>query len=216
MQVAKLQGIERGISRSSRELTVDKADSLDGTARTVDSLHFLRREPSQKSVDPDAIVIKIRDEVRRLQYLQQELAGGSKSSRTLQTSASSMSLTPEQFEKQQKYARNKKYCAIAVGVLILAGVVAGIVSLVSSLQDKNVSFSKEKGGDVPLTLQEVALHATTDDCWASIHGNVYDLTEWVNDHPGGSIYIQSICGKDGTDLYSAQHPTLWLKVYVAG
>jgi cytochrome b involved in lipid metabolism len=95
-------------------------------------------------------------------------------------------------------------------------VVAGIVSLVSSLQDKNVSFSKEKGGDVPLTLQEVALHATTDDCWASIHGNVYDLTEWVNDHPGGSIYIQSICGKDGTDLYSAQHPTLWLKVYVAG
>jgi cytochrome b involved in lipid metabolism len=216
IQVAKLQGIERGISRSSRKLTVDKADSPDGTARTVDSLHFLRREPSQKSVDPDATVIKIRDEVRRLQHRQQELAGGSKSSRTLQTSASSMSLTPEQFEKQQKYARNKKHCAIAVGVLILAGVVAGIVSLVSSLQDKNVSFiSKEKGGDVPLTLQEVALHATTDDCWASIHGNVYDLTDWVNDHPGGSIYIQSICGKDGTDLYSAQHPTLWLKVYVA-
>jgi hypothetical protein len=83
MQVAKLQGIERGISRSSRKLTVDKADSLDGTARTVDSLHLLRREPSQKSVDPDATVIKIRDEVRRLQHLQQELAGGSKSSRTL-------------------------------------------------------------------------------------------------------------------------------------
>ena len=128
-----------------------------------------------------------------------------------------MSLTPKQFEKQQKYARTRKYSAIAVGFLTLAVVVGCIVALVSFMQDKNVSFSKEKGGNTPQTLQEVALHATADDCWASIHGNVYDLTEWVNDHPGGSVYIQSVCGMDGSDLYStiAYHPSRWLKVFVA-
>ena len=217
-QVAKLQGIERGISKKGRMLTDDKADPLKGTARTArDSLHFSRQGSLHEPEGPDESVQKIHKEVRRLQDLQQGLAdGGNKSSKILRTVAD-MSLTPEQFEKQQKYTRARKYSAIALGFLTLAGVLGCIVALVSFMQDKNVSFSKEKGGNTPQTLQEVGLHATTDDCWASIHGNVYDLTEWVNDHPGGSIYIQSICGIDGTDLYStiADHPSEWLKVFVA-
>jgi cytochrome b involved in lipid metabolism len=214
-QVAILQGIERGISKNSRTLTVQKADSLNGTAQTGDSLNFSRRDSFQKPEEPDETVQKIRKEVARLQNLQKGLVGGSKSSKTLRTSASSMSLTPEQFEKQQKYTRTRKYSAIALGVLILVGVVASIVSLVGFLQDKDVSFVMEKGGNTPSTLQDVALHATTDDCWAEIHGNVYDLTDWVDDHPGGSIYIESICGKEGTYLFSTHHRSSFLNEYVA-
>jgi cytochrome b involved in lipid metabolism len=222
-QVAKLQGIERGISKKSRLLTDQKEkDSLNVTARTIcDSHHTpvdIRKEVGEslyKPKHPDERVQKIQKEVQRLQALQQGLVGGSKNSKMLRTVAS-MSLTPEQFNKQQKYARTRKYSAIVVGVLLLAGAVGGIVSLVSFMQDENISFRKEKGGNTPQTLQEVALHATTDDCWASIHGNVYDLTEWVNEHPGGSNYIQSVCGMDGTTLYStiSYHPSRWLKVFV--
>jgi cytochrome b involved in lipid metabolism len=225
-QVEKLQGIERGISKSSRTLTVEKRDSsLSGTAapscdslhfsrRGSDSFHFSRRASFQKPEEPDETVQKIRKEVRRLQDLQQGLilAGDSKSTSKMLRTSASMSLTPEQFKKQQEYARRKKYSAIAFGVVILAGVVAGvavgIVSLVSFVKDDE---KNDKGGNTPSTLQEVALHATTDDCWAAIHdSNVYDLTDWVDDHPGGSIFIEAICGKEGTDLFSTEHPSSWL------
>jgi cytochrome b involved in lipid metabolism len=208
-QVAKVQGIERGISKKSRVLTDQKADSLNDTARTLNVT--AQTAIGDSSHDPE----DLHKEVQRFQALQQGLVDGTKPSKTLLTVAN-MSLTPEQIEEQQNYTRTRKYSAIVVGVLLLAGIVGGIASLVSFMQDENISFRKEKGGNTPQTLQEVALHATTDDCWASIHGNVYDLTEWVNEHPGGSIYIQSVCGRDGTILYSttAYHPSRWLKVFV--
>jgi cytochrome b involved in lipid metabolism len=211
--VAKLQGIERGIFKNSRKLTVEKGDSLNGSGR--DSLRGSRRGSIKKPEDPDETVQNIRKEILRLQDLERGLVGGSKSSKKLRTPSSMMSLTPEQLEKHQKYTRAKKYSAIVVGVLIMAGVVAGIVSLVNFLQDNNISFTQVQGGNTPSTLGEVALHATPDDCWAALDGDVYDLTVWVDTHPGGSIYIQSICGNDGTDIFIAQHPSSFLKAYVA-
>lgn len=52
---------------------------------------------------------------------------------------------------------------------------------------------------------EVAQHATTDDCWTIIDGDVYDVTPFVNRHPGGAAAISTICGADGTSLFSGQH-----------
>lgn len=45
--------------------------------------------------------------------------------------------------------------------------------------------------------------ATT--CWSAVNGTVYDLTSWVNAHPGGKAAILMICGKDGSALFNAQH-----------
>jgi len=59
--------------------------------------------------------------------------------------------------------------------------------------------------NLPLTLDEVKKHNSADDCWSIIDGNVYDLTNWVNSHPGGSSRITSICGKDGTSNFLGQH-----------
>jgi cytochrome b involved in lipid metabolism len=42
-------------------------------------------------------------------------------------------------------------------------------------------------------------------CWSIIDGKVYDLTRWIDSHPGGPSYIQFICGKDGTSSFKAQH-----------
>ena len=37
-----------------------------------------------------------------------------------------------------------------------------------------------------IPLSEVALHSSGDDCWSAVDGNVYDLTKWISEHPGGS------------------------------
>lgn len=55
------------------------------------------------------------------------------------------------------------------------------------------------------SMAEVAKHAGASSCWTAINGNVYDLTKWVNQHPGGPQVILGICGKDGTAAFTAQH-----------
>lgn len=55
------------------------------------------------------------------------------------------------------------------------------------------------------TLEDVAMHATKDDCWTAIDGVVYDLTKFVSAHPGGDDKIIGLCGKDGTDAFNGQH-----------
>ena len=56
-----------------------------------------------------------------------------------------------------------------------------------------------------IALTEVAQHATADDCWSVVNGNVYDLTQWINEHPGGSGPIESMCGVDATTAFNNQH-----------
>jgi cytochrome b involved in lipid metabolism len=55
------------------------------------------------------------------------------------------------------------------------------------------------------TMEEVSKHNSKESCWSAIRGKVYDLTSWVNKHPGGPDRILRICGKDGTDLFIKQH-----------
>jgi cytochrome b involved in lipid metabolism len=55
------------------------------------------------------------------------------------------------------------------------------------------------------TATEVAKHTSATDCWSVINGQVYDLTSYVNGHPGGASLIKAICGKDGTSSFAGQH-----------
>lgn len=55
------------------------------------------------------------------------------------------------------------------------------------------------------TMSEVESHDSQDDCWAVVRGEVYDLTDWVNAHPGGASAIARMCGTDGTSAFEGQH-----------
>ncbi|KAG2186716.1 hypothetical protein INT44_002942 [Umbelopsis vinacea] len=57
-----------------------------------------------------------------------------------------------------------------------------------------------------LTLQEVAKHNTKDDLWIVIHGKVYDLTNFLPEHPGGPRIILKYAGQDATDAFDPIHP----------
>ena len=56
---------------------------------------------------------------------------------------------------------------------------------------------------LPLTAAEVANHKNVNDCWTIVNNNVYDITGYIADHPGG-ITILNACGTDGTDLFENQ------------
>ncbi|HTP56751.1 MAG TPA: cytochrome b5-like heme/steroid binding domain-containing protein [Candidatus Paceibacterota bacterium] len=59
--------------------------------------------------------------------------------------------------------------------------------------------------DRSFTLADVAQHKDASSCYAAINGSVYDLTAWIDQHPGGPEHILSICGTDATDAFNAQH-----------
>jgi hypothetical protein len=51
-----------------------------------------------------------------------------------------------------------------------------------------------------LTHAEVAQHDSEDDCWMVIDGSVYDVTPWVEAHPGGDALLRG-CGKDASGFF---------------
>ena len=55
------------------------------------------------------------------------------------------------------------------------------------------SLSKEIG------FTELCRHSAVDDLWLAIDGIVYDVTPFMDDHPGGGDIMLSAAGKDGTD-----------------
>mmetsp|Transcript_3415 Transcript_3415/g.5030 ORF Transcript_3415/g.5030 Transcript_3415/m.5030 type:complete len:461 (-) Transcript_3415:547-1929(-) len=54
------------------------------------------------------------------------------------------------------------------------------------------------------TYEEVNKHNKEDDIWIVIQDNIYDVTEWVPRHPGGTLIYQ-YGGKDVTDVYLSFH-----------
>ncbi|KAE8150744.1 putative mitochondrial cytochrome b2 [Aspergillus avenaceus] len=53
---------------------------------------------------------------------------------------------------------------------------------------------------------EVAKHNTPESCWVILYGKVYDVTDFLSEHPGGSRIILKLAGKDATEEYDPIHP----------
>ena len=94
---------------------------------------------------------------------------------------------------------------------LLAVIIISLISIASANAASSGGGSapapaqKPVSTNLPLTLDEVKKHNSAGDCWSIIDGNVYDLTNWVESHPGGKERITAICGKDGTSSFLGKH-----------
>lgn len=59
---------------------------------------------------------------------------------------------------------------------------------------------------MPLTLQQVAEHSSAGSCWVIIQNKVYDVTDFLQEHPGGPDIILKYAGRDATLVYEPIHP----------
>ena len=55
------------------------------------------------------------------------------------------------------------------------------------------------------TKEEVKKHNTKDDCWLIIKDMVYNVTEFLSIHPGGSSIVLSVGGEDATEYFYELH-----------
>ena len=63
--------------------------------------------------------------------------------------------------------------------------------------------------------EEVQKHNTKEDCWVIIHNKVYDVSDFVDEHPGGSAVILKYAGKNATKAFDPIHPPDTLTKYLA-
>ncbi len=58
-----------------------------------------------------------------------------------------------------------------------------------------------------ITREEIAENDNEDSCWVGYYGYVYDLTYWLNEHPGGADEILPHCGtvEEFTEAYDDRH-----------
>ncbi|KLU82462.1 hypothetical protein MAPG_01534 [Magnaporthiopsis poae ATCC 64411] len=60
--------------------------------------------------------------------------------------------------------------------------------------------------DVEYSFKDVAAHKDGNDCWMVIHGQVYDVTKYIQDHPGGADVLVEAAGQDASEAFdSAGH-----------
>jgi cytochrome b involved in lipid metabolism len=88
---------------------------------------------------------------------------------------------------------------------VMALVCVGMVSLIVLMMSKSKKAEKQlkskfktsKPDEKPifrgnLTKEEVSRHNTSEDAWIIVDGKVYDITTYVDLHPGGRAYLMTI------------------------
>ncbi|KAF4378914.1 hypothetical protein F8388_022001 [Cannabis sativa] len=101
---------------------------------------------------------------------------------------------------------------IAVVVAVVLALLLGAFVLIprppksghTKNDQSNVKLNK---GTKLYTKSEVSLHNKGTDCWIIIKDKVYDVTSYVEEHPGGDA-ILAHAGDDSTEgFYGPQHAT---------
>lgn len=94
-------------------------------------------------------------------------------------------------------------------LLLTAGLLRGLrtkllhggdSSSYQNIDDKN-GYPMKQTKQVFITYEELATHNSAQTCWMVYKGKVYDVTAFLNSHPGGKKVMMPYAGKDMTQAY---------------
>jgi L-lactate dehydrogenase (cytochrome) len=63
---------------------------------------------------------------------------------------------------------------------------------------------------------ELVSHSTDKSCWMAIDGLVYDITDFLSQHPGGKAILLKHSGRDATKAFKSYHPLSMLQLLDKG
>ena len=84
-------------------------------------------------------------------------------------------------------------------VAVILAILVALYIFTSSAPKKAKKIVKQRVKLVgPFTREEVSKHNTRDDAWIIVDNNVYDVTDFVDMHPGGDSILKNV-GGDSTE-----------------
>ena len=87
-----------------------------------------------------------------------------------------------------------------VFILVMLCLFLGGLVFVLYPKDKSFESKVQVNTEKNISLNEIAQHSLSSDCWMAIDGGVYDVTEYISSHPGGKLIIDG-CGKDASEMF---------------
>ncbi|GAA96760.1 hypothetical protein E5Q_03431 [Mixia osmundae IAM 14324] len=66
-------------------------------------------------------------------------------------------------------------------------------------------FDEHSNMSKTINLKEVAEHTSETSAWIIVENGVYDVTKFLQSHPGGTKILLKNCGKDATEAFWKYH-----------
>jgi len=79
------------------------------------------------------------------------------------------------------------------------------VSRLQAVSGQVKSNYTKSGSDGSFSADEVAKHSSESDCWVILFDEVYNVTTFLDDHPGGKDAIMLYAVKDATEQFDMLH-----------
>lgn len=101
---------------------------------------------------------------------------------------------------------------IGVAVIILVAISAVTAIVLSAMKPGDGSESNgsptmstsRNTSSSQYSASDVSIHNSRTDCWITINSKVYNVTGFLDQHPGGVQEITPYCGKDATQAFATQ------------
>jgi len=74
-----------------------------------------------------------------------------------------------------------------------------------TLPSSSASTASLSSSTSSFTVSEIKTHNTASSCWLVIKDKIYDVSLFLNQHPGGVENLTSNCGKEASELFSSIH-----------
>ena len=91
-----------------------------------------------------------------------------------------------------------------LGCILIIFLTIFYISQYQKQKEQFINIPQNGGAAQSLTNYEVAKHNSADNCWIIIQGFVYNVTQYLSLHPGGSDRIIPFCGQDATSAFVTQ------------
>lgn len=105
--------------------------------------------------------------------------------------------TNKKIKQRKKTTQNPRFKSLVISLLVI--IFGGGFLIFNYYPSQN----QQPAESDTFSLEEVAQHATAEDCWMAIEGKVYDVTLYIAEqvHPGGKAMNKG-CGKDATEMWN--------------